>query len=156
MNREQLLDRQYELVRCLVADGPSPAGMPSERLQLVSRGLASKRRREAISSWPALEAQLGNEVFVRFDVYAATHQRPRGGSPLLDGYAFCQWLAPQGIAVAAEIVAQCRPYREVVRPRPTWQRQCLRFRARLSELTRTLSSGVRVLQRFLGGLKTSP
>ena len=155
MNRQRLLDRQYELVSCLVANAPDPAGMPAKRLQLVRRGLASKRRREAISSWAALEAQLGSGVFARFDAYAASHQRPPGGSPLLDGYAFCQWLAPQGIAVAAQIVAQFRPCRDGVEPRPAFQRNCRRLRIQFSEMRITLSSVVRVMERFLGGLTTT-
>ena len=156
MNRQLLLERQYELVSCLVANGPLPDGMSPKRLQLVRRGLANKRRREAISSWPALEARLGNGVFARFDAYAATHQRPPGGSPLLDGYAFCQWLAPQGIAVAAQIVAQCRPLRDGVEPRPVWQRHGWRLRSQFSEIKVTLSSAVKLMERFLGGLPTTP
>ena len=142
MNRQQLLERQYQLVSCLVADGPAPQGMPARRLQLVRRGLANKRRREAISSWPALEARLGSEVFMRFDAYAATHQRPPGGSPLLDGYAFCQWLASQRVGVAVQIVTQCRPYRDGVEPRPAWQRRCLQLRAQCSQLGQSLSSTI--------------
>jgi len=121
VNREQLLERQYQLLNCLVAGGPHPPGMPAGRLRLVSRGLACKRRREAIASWPGL-AQLEGQAEVWFDQYAAEHGRPAGGSPLLDGYQFNLWLARRGVAVAIRIVCECRPFRESVLPRPAWER----------------------------------
>jgi len=131
MNREQLLERQYRLLSCLVAAGPDPEGMPARRLRVVSRGLASKRRREAISSWPGL-AQMGAVAESWFDQYAFTHQRPAGGSPLLDGYQFCLWLATRGLPAAIGIVSECRPYRESVVPRPAWERRFLRARYAIS------------------------
>lgn len=139
MNREQLLERQYQMLSCLVAGGPAPEGIPARRLQLVSRGLAKKRRREAISSWPGLEAKLGDKAFTLFDEYAAAHQRPAGGSPLLDGYQFSRWLADRRVPIGVLIVSQCRPFRESIEARPIWQRWALRLRylmpARPSEPT---------------------
>lgn len=129
MNREQLLERQYQLLSCLVAAGPDPRGMPAQRLRMVSRGLACKRRREAISSWPALS---GPQMEVWFDEYAASQQRPAGGSPLLDGYQFCLWLAARGQRAAIAIVSECLPYRQSVRPRPAWERHFLRARYTLT------------------------
>lgn len=130
MNREQLLERQYQLLHCLVAGGADPEGMPARRLRLVSRGLACKRRREAISSWPGL-CQLEGRVEGWFDEYAAAHSRPAGGSPLLDGYQFSLWLAQRGVALAIRIVCECRPYRESIVPRPAWQRPLWNLRYRL-------------------------
>ncbi|MBX3168373.1 MAG: hypothetical protein KF760_13225 [Candidatus Eremiobacteraeota bacterium] len=138
MNREQLLERQYQLLSCLVAAGPDPEGMPARRLRIVSRGLACKRRREALSSWPGL-ARLAGQVEPWFDLYAATHQRPAGGSPLLDGYQFNLWLARRGVAVAIRTVCECRPYRQSVVPRPAWQRHLLSLRYGLKEWWRRQS-----------------
>ena len=125
MNREQLLERQYQLLSCLVAAGPDPEGMPAPRLRIVSRGLACKRRREALSSWPGLS---GTGLDSWFDEYAANHQRPAGGSPLLDGYQFCLWLAERGNRPAIAIVSECLPYRQSVRPRRAWEGHFLRAR----------------------------
>ncbi|MBN9418673.1 hypothetical protein ABS71_17500 [bacterium SCN 62-11] len=126
MSRERLLERQYQLLNSLVAGGPDPEGMPARRLRIVSRGLACKRRREAISSWPGL-AELKGQVEDWFDEYAAGHQRPAGGSPLLDGYQFSCWLAERGVPVALHIVTRCRPFGESIEPRPFWERGSLRL-----------------------------
>jgi hypothetical protein len=127
MKREELLERQYQMLRCLVAGGPAPEGIPSRRLLLVSRGLAKKRQREAISSWPGLEARLGDEVFALFEQYADAQQRPKGGSPLLDGYQFSWWLAARRVPIGMQIVTQCRPFRQSIEARPFWQRWALRL-----------------------------
>ena len=126
MNRERLLERQYQLLSCLVADGPDPEGMAPRRLRIVSRGLAMKRRREAISSWPGL-AELSGQVEGWFDEYARLQQRPAGGSPLLDGYQFCLWLAARAVPVAIRIVTQCRPVGQSIEPRPFWERARVRL-----------------------------
>lgn len=142
MNREQLLERQYRLLSCLVAGGPDPEGMPARRLRLVSRGLACKRRREAISSWPGL-AHLEGQVEAWFDQYAGEQGRPAGGSPLLDGYQFNLWLARRGVAVAIRMVCECRPYRENMVPRPAWERHlwslAYRLRAWVPAVTTSLA-----------------
>jgi hypothetical protein len=127
VSREQLLERQYQLLSCLVAGGPDPQGMAARRLRLVARGLAFKRRREALSSWPGL-AVLSGQLEGWFDQYAAAHQRPAGGSPLLDGYHFCEWLAERGISAAVNIVVHCRPAGEWMVDRPLWQRAWVRLR----------------------------
>lgn len=126
MNRDRLLERQYQLLSCLVDGGVDPEGISARRLRIVSRGLACKRRREAISSWPAL-TQLGNQAELWFDEYAGSHRRPAGGSPLLDGYSFSLWLAGRGVPAAIGIVSQCRPYGQSVVARPPWERHWLRL-----------------------------
>lgn len=126
MNRERLLERQYAMLHCLVAGGPDPDGLPARRLRIVRRGLAVKRRREAISSWPGL-AGLAGQVEGWFDEYAAARQRPAGGSPLLDGYQFSLWLAERGVPVAIRIVTECRPVGECMEPRSVLERARLRL-----------------------------
>ena len=109
LDREQLQQRQYSLVHALVGEGPAPDGFPLHRLALVRQGLAIKRRREALSSWPGLEKRLGESVYSLFDQYAAARPRPAGGCPKLDGYQFCGWLSQQQIGVGTDIVARFEP-----------------------------------------------
>lgn len=97
--REQLLQRQYGLLAALVGDGPTPPGFPERRVAIVSRGLASKRRREALYCWPGIAAETA-----LFDEFARAHARPPGASPLRDGYRFAAWLALRGDARGAFIV----------------------------------------------------
>lgn len=78
----------------LVAGGPTPPGFEPKRIELLARGLACKRRREALTCWPQVSARLGQDSALQlFSQYAHQQPRPRGGSPRQDGLQFILWLA---------------------------------------------------------------
>ena len=122
LKRQRLLARQEALLAALVADGPAVPGLDPHRVALAGRGLALKRHHEALHSWPGLERRVGPSIHGLFEQYAATHRRPPGGAPTIDGYRFACWLAAQGEPAAQTVVAHFREGKLGVEPRPVWAR----------------------------------
>jgi hypothetical protein len=90
-----LAKRQAELVRCLVAGGPMPAGFDAERLEATRKALLRKRSGEVRQAWPALAASYGERWDEVFTAWA--EGKPPLGS-LVDGHDFALEHPPAGAA----------------------------------------------------------
>lgn len=93
--RERLARSQAELVRALVARGPTPNGFDARRIAAAARALVSKRRQAVARVWPSIVKTLGDAFVERFTAYAEAQPLPLSGSPLADGRAFMAWLESQ-------------------------------------------------------------
>jgi hypothetical protein len=91
--RAALAQKQADLVRALVANGPVPAGFSAKKVHLAANSLRHKRLREVALAWPALRSALGAEWVPRFQQFAQNHP-PSEGGPLEDGLRFVATLTP--------------------------------------------------------------
>ena len=127
-----LARRQAEVVRCLVAGGPVPAGFDPGRLEATRKALLRKRAREVGRAWPRLAASYGENWQETFTAWA--DGKPPLGSQL-DGYDFALEHPPTG-AAAVELMIF-----DVARRKPP------AFRYRNRVLVINISGRVRVFGR---------
>jgi hypothetical protein len=90
--RERLGRLQAELVRALVAQGPTPPGFDEKRLRAAAHSLVSKRREALERAWPSLTESLRDSFVEKFTNYAEAEPLPACAVPLADGRAFLRWL----------------------------------------------------------------
>src|SRR5271155_3374517 len=93
--RQRLTEAQAQLVRALVAQGPTPAGFDEDRVRAAARSLVNKRRQAVARVWPKLAEILGSAYNESFTRYAAVQPLPGCAAPLADGRAFLRWLDGQ-------------------------------------------------------------
>jgi hypothetical protein len=96
-----LAERQAQLVRALVAGGPSPQGFSEERLEIQREALLRKRSEEVCRAWPNLAASYGDEWTPVFAAWAAG--RPPLGSAL-EGWDFACDHPPEPGPAAVELM----------------------------------------------------
>lgn len=92
LERQRLADAQAELLRAVLADGPTPAGFDALRLHAQANALRAKRRRVVAALRPDLPANLGDRFGPLFDEYAHTNPRREGVTARDDAAAFARWL----------------------------------------------------------------
>lgn len=115
--RQLLTQSQGELVRALVAQGPTPAGFDEERLRAAARSLVNKRRQCVARVWPKLVEILGATYIEAFTRYATAQPLPGCAAPLADGRMFLRWLdGQQPLSDAACLEALAFDLRFVVTP----------------------------------------
>jgi hypothetical protein len=112
-----LAQRQADLVRALVAQGPIPAGFDEARVRAAARSLVNKRRRSLARAWPKLVEAVGDAYVERFTQYASETPLPGCACTQADGRAFLRWLAAhQPLSDAACLEALTFDVRFVVTP----------------------------------------
>jgi hypothetical protein len=94
--RDRLAEAQAELLRAVLADGPTPAGFDPERLRVEANALRAKRRRVTTMLEPEACAELGDRFGPLFDEYARAHPRTIGSRARQDARAFVEWLWDRG------------------------------------------------------------
>jgi len=128
-----LAKRQTEVVRCLVAGGPVPAGFDPDRLEATRKALLRKRAGEVGRAWPELAASYGEDWQETFAAWA--DGKPPLGSKV-DGHDFALEHPPTG-AAAIELMIY-----EVGRRKPP------AFQYRHGVLVVNISGKVRVFGRM--------
>ncbi|MFC4947128.1 hypothetical protein [Pseudonocardia sp. GCM10023141] len=99
--RQDLGERQAELVAALVAGAPLPGGFDAVRLDATRRALLRKRAGIAAGVWPLLAASLGAEWK---SVFAAHHDGHESAGALRDGWDVARALRARGeLAPAAAV-----------------------------------------------------
>ncbi|TCO52457.1 hypothetical protein [Actinocrispum wychmicini] len=94
--REQLAEAQAELLRALLAGGPTPSGFDPERLRVEADALLAKRRRVVAMLEPDARAELDDDFVQLFNEYARTNPRQVGTRAREDAAGFVEWARGQG------------------------------------------------------------
>lgn len=85
--RQRLGEQQAELLRALLAGGPTPASFDHQRLAVQAEALFAKRRRIIAGIRPELREALDTS----FDGYARAHPWRTGVSAREDAERFARW-----------------------------------------------------------------
>ncbi|WP_290058804.1 hypothetical protein [Amycolatopsis solani] len=96
MSREELAERQAELLRALLASGPAPSGFDPARLRVEASVLRRKHGRVLAVQRPELAEALGERYGALFAEFAAG--RPKLAVERSGAYAdeFVTWLIAGG------------------------------------------------------------
>ncbi|WP_436496015.1 hypothetical protein [Actinokineospora sp. HUAS TT18] len=99
-SRDRLAAAQADLLRALMACGPTPEGFDETAVRVEAEALLAKRRRVIAQLIPETVGDLGDRYRPLFDEYATTHPRLAGTRYREDAAQFQQWATTQGALTA--------------------------------------------------------